>query len=799
MYARLLGNMLGDQFAVVVSVLLTFLLSIGIGTLLAHRLWRYLWLIELSIGACGATLALGSDSLDRWFYATIPLFGQGIGGSLALAIGALSLPAFLIGCSLPLFAGYWSRLSPGRTFSRAYTLYNLGAAVTALGIEFWLLRLSGLRLAVLSIASLNLLVSGILRLRFAAIRDDPPEREAATRFPANHLVALALVSLASAIFQLVMVKLSEFVLGPFHETFALVLAIVFAGLAIGTWVTERLRLGFGVVSLIALVSLALVLATVGPIAHLYAGLYPSATESYLASVLIKLVFVVLVMGLPAAAFGATIPSLMVTEQNVARESGQLLFVSSVANAAGFLTMALFLHRALDYGPLLLLLAAVTFAAYLVYARPFPTGGGMPEGAWSRLGFATLALVFAFAFQKRLWNEELLYLGFTKFSSSERLESSLEAQRTTQRFKGYQDVFSINYIDGRPFFFVNGYISMPLDNPSEHIVGAFSSLFAPRTDKALVLGLGSGATASVVSLLFDDVDAVEINPMVVENLWRMEKWNFGIQKMPHVHISVDDALHYVKYHDKKYSLIVNTVTTPLFFSSSKLYTRDFLESVNQRLEPDGVYMTWLDARVGDGGAEIILDTLASVFKSCTLGSIKGAYHVFLCSQQPVRVYDANRIADNEILHDQFLTRYRIHPKWIAYGLLVDEALELRVDEGGVVNTLDYPALEFEMARARTREFKGFMKRVEEHATLDSQEARLSPVMKWDRVELFVHSMQYMGMSKITRHWGQQSLERGPTGDRYDEIRAWLDSEVEKARSNGKATPADSKRTPPPSRG
>ena len=42
LYARYLGNMVGDQFAVVASVLLTFLLGIGLGTLVGHRLWRFL-------------------------------------------------------------------------------------------------------------------------------------------------------------------------------------------------------------------------------------------------------------------------------------------------------------------------------------------------------------------------------------------------------------------------------------------------------------------------------------------------------------------------------------------------------------------------------------------------------------------------------------------------------------------------------------------------------------------------------------------------------------------------------------
>ncbi len=72
------------------------------------------------------------------------------------------------------------------------------------------------------------------------------------------------------------------------------------------------------------------------------------------------------MGVPALSFGATIPALITTEDNVARESGQLLFVSSLANAAGYLLMVFVLHEHLDYRPILLLVAAVSTLALLLY-------------------------------------------------------------------------------------------------------------------------------------------------------------------------------------------------------------------------------------------------------------------------------------------------------------------------------------------------------------------------------------------------------------------------------------------------
>ncbi len=50
LYTKLLGNLLGNQFTISASVLLTFLLGIGFGTLYAHRFVRWLWAVEASIG-----------------------------------------------------------------------------------------------------------------------------------------------------------------------------------------------------------------------------------------------------------------------------------------------------------------------------------------------------------------------------------------------------------------------------------------------------------------------------------------------------------------------------------------------------------------------------------------------------------------------------------------------------------------------------------------------------------------------------------------------------------------------------
>lgn len=686
LYAKLLGNLLGDRFTISASVLLTFLLGIGLGTLLAHRMLRWLWAIEASIGLYAAAMVFAYDSIDRLIYAWLPGLGTSVWICAAVSVVLLSLPAFLVGCSVPLFAAYLSRLRSERAFSRTYAIYNMGAGLTALAMEFALLRWVGLRNATLSLALLNLVVAvGLLAL----LRGESWAARAAARdwvrFSPRLLTALAIASVGSAIFQLLMIKLAECFMGPFNETLALVLAVVLIGLACGSWLTSRWPIRFESVLLLALGWLVSLMALLPFWVEIYARLYAPAAEQHLTLVLLKLGFMLALMGPPAVGFGATVPALLQVERDVARESGQLLFVSSMANVLGFFLMAFVLHRYLEYGVLLMLVGLLAALAIAIHT-----------GLRARAAQAAIVLfAIGVVLQQASWNEQLLYYGHKEFRTSESYERARNRQFSADGFRGAQDLFAIIKRDGRPFFFINGYISITLTAASEKVVGAISSAFSPRTDQALVFGVGSGATAGTVGLLFDRVDAVEINGTVLANLHRMAEYNLDLVNQPNVNLIHDDGIHYIKTTDKRYSLILNTVTSPLYFSSSKLYTQDFFELVKRRLEPDGVYTTWIDQDIGDHGVDIILNTLDTTFEHCWLTFVKSSYYLMVCSDEEPGLHQLESVLANETLQHYMANHYAISLDSMPYGVLSTSARNL-VSGPTPINRLDHPVLEHHMA-------------------------------------------------------------------------------------------------------
>ncbi len=766
LYGRIFGNMVGDQFIVSAAVLMTFLLGIGMGSITAHRLWRWLWLIEGGIGLYGVLIAFNQPWLDSVIYSGAGFFEDHLVGSVWVCVFLLITPAFLIGCSVPLFAGYFNRFSQGddASFSWVYMVYNLGAALTALLIEFFFIRALGIQGTVFLFASANVLVAVLLRIYFyseSSIEESVNKKDSLKALlmsiPKSSLLALCLASIASAIFQLFMLKYSELIFGPFRESFALVLSLILLGITLGSWLVKRFELSFEHLMWWNLCGLLWLMLVGGGATYIYASLYPLTDESFWAMIILKWSMLVVLMFVPAITFGATIPALLSHNEEVSRESGALLFISALANVAGFLLMVFLLHRYLDYGVQLLIVGLISGAALFVcFAKNI-----------RNIIILSLLLIGIGGAYAQKWDEDLLYLSYTNFKDVDDLVDARENVSFPDRYKGYQDVFSINWMDGDPYFFINGYISIPLNNPSEKEVGAISSLFSPRLDDALVLGLGSGATASTVGLFFDKTDVVEINPVVRENLFRMKPWHFSIEHNPNMNIIVDDAIHYTKATDKTYSLILNTVTTPLYFSSSKLYTTDFFRNIKGRLNDDGVYVTWMDSRIGDEGADIILRSLKKSFKHCAISYIKGAYFLLIASDKPLVMQQQKAVTENKILKKNLMDKHRIMSEWLPYHLMNTDVFALIGNQQGDVNTADYPALEFEMSRLQSNDgVPEFKSRLRASFDINQVKKAMMFVPNIFPADYLAQVEERLGDSSITRRW-QKLLQPDKLGDKPEQ--------------------------------
>ena len=124
LYVRALTAILGDMFYVHAALLSTFLIGIGLGSKLAHRWVRWLWIFAIVTGL----YALALPAVIGWV--SQQQLMAAITASPALTIICtivfMAIPSLLIGFSIPLFSAYIKSISPDHlAFQGIYKIYNI--------------------------------------------------------------------------------------------------------------------------------------------------------------------------------------------------------------------------------------------------------------------------------------------------------------------------------------------------------------------------------------------------------------------------------------------------------------------------------------------------------------------------------------------------------------------------------------------------------------------------------------------------------------------------------------------------
>lgn len=709
LYVRALTAILGDMFYVHAALLSTFLVGIGLGARLAHRWLRWLWVFETLIGL----YALGLPIASKWFSQQLimaPITSSALLTILA-TIGFISVPSLLIGFSIPLFSAYIKNCLPARlSFQNIYKFYNLGAFLSILGVELVLIRHFGISLSLTIVGAINLFNGVTLLLMRLAPAKPPVEKP--RKFPRHIIVALAMASLCSAVFQMFFLKLSYLVFHPHRENFAISLSITMLGLFIGTWLVSKVRLRFETFLVLAAILIGLIYVNYLPILKLFEATVAWARSSELLILAHKFTFGCLFALGPMILFGALIPALMRTESEVASESGYLLWVSSLANATGYLVYVLIGHPFLTNGTILALIVGIMLVASLLAAG---FRWSKVQGAFA-MGGIVLVVLLIFHWQERNfylahWVNELTPEDeVTIFKSGAESATLVRAQRifkskaeTESMLRNQQD----EYVWEDVWISYNGHPSITVQrnrvvNFAEIVVGIIPALSAPRLDRALIIGLGTGVTAGATSRVFKATDVVEINKAFYKMMPFLSNVNLDIERNPSATLHLSDGRAFLVGKDQTYDTIINTVSAPTYFSASKIYTIDFYKRVKKSLKPDGVFSTWISADdMSREGTLTILSALQHSFDYCELRLLRGYYYLLTCSNQPIR----SKRRFSELTHDgNDLARLL---QLGLPGLDLDEFFEdIRLSENifdhftpevPQENTDDHPVLEFMVVR------------------------------------------------------------------------------------------------------
>ena len=637
LWLRLLGLVFGVTIHAATTVLASFMGGLAIGSLIAGRLaprvrhpLRWFGVAEMLIGAAALATQPALRAVTDLYVSLYPSLAGAPGAVTGLRfIGAsvvLLVPTALMGASMPLVLQSALARDPriGSRFAVLYASNTAGAIVGTLLVGFVLIERLGIGTSFQLAAAGNVLVgatavalSMVRRLTPVSTPEDAgvppkssPKREHRMRparlAPADKriLLVFGISGFAALAFEVVWFRLLVLFVPATTYAFSTMLAAVLFGIAAGSALVaplmRRMRsdgqtlayveLAIGIVAMLSLVLLA----------QTYRG---AALRGTVSAALLTIAPATILMGL---AFPVGVRLLTRDGEGGPEDASArvaILYAVNVGAAIAGATIAGFV----------LIPRIGTIPTLVVVAALHVLAGLLLLDLRSRRGLVTAALtVSSFALVAwRLPDPVTTVIG-RRYPAGERV---------WWREEGAQSTVSVHVrpASSRMVMYLDG---LHQANDSHDMVrthreiGLLPMALHPNPRRALVIGLGAGATAGAVSRHEgSDITVVELSPSVVRAAANFAHINNDVTTRPGVRILVNDARNHLLVTNDKYDVITADIIQPVHAGAGNLYSREYFTLVRDALEENGLALQWVGHREATQ-YRMIVRTFMDVFPHTT---------------------------------------------------------------------------------------------------------------------------------------------------------------------------------------
>jgi spermidine synthase len=625
-WTRVLRLVFGTTTLAISTILVAYMSGLGLGGFLGGRfstrvrdgVRAYGW-IEIAVG----TYALAVPAI----FAVFPALGRTWLGELtfwpaalvrfALSLAVLIVPTIGMGMTLPFLTRALVRdpSAAGRGIALLYGVNTLGAVCGVFASTFALLPWLGVRGSSYFGAALYLAVGGLaLALARRSPELEAARAEASASAPAGTLarwnpalLAYGTVGFTSLVYEVSWTRALSMVMGSSIYAFACMLAAFLLGIGVGSLVArpfaDRLRrplavyaAGIALLGVLSLGSLSLLPLLPGA----FMVLVRSFGGSALLLLLSQISVAIAVMFLPALVLGALFPLLARAQsevQGAAPAVGDVYFVNTLGSSAGAFLAGFVLLPTLGLRGTVALAIAVNLAA----AAAVLAWRGH-ERTPLRVGLAALpaALALLVALRPPAFDTTPLASGgyvashiFNEAPDPGLLEGMSPEQVVYYR-DGLSASVSVHKLRGDWILHLNGKAdaSTSSDMATQVLVAQAAMLFGKPPRKVLVIGWASGVTVGSASRhALERLDAVELEPAMLEASHFFEHVNARPLENPEVHVVLDDGRNYVENTREKYDVIISEPSNPFLTGVANLFTRQYFRAARAALEPDGRFIAW----------------------------------------------------------------------------------------------------------------------------------------------------------------------------------------------------------------
>jgi spermidine synthase len=666
LWLRTLGWVFGVTVYAASAVWAMFMAGLALGSgaagIVADRVrnpLRWFGLTEVLIGVTAFLTPTALARLQQIYVSAYPSLSHSPAGltaaHLAMAFAVLIVPTSLMGATLPLLmkASAFKVSALGRQVGLLYGSNAAGAIVGTIAAGLYLIPQRGIHNTFLLAAGTNAVVGFCaiaLSMRtgrllatsslpaIESLAGAPAADEYLTARRARIVLGVFAVSGAvSLALEVVWFRVLTLFLRPTVYGFAVMLAMILAGISIGSFLVtpllnRRLRwmavlagleLAIGIGIVLSLRPLVYLPALSDWLTPLLAPFMPDYLGYPITGALLAIFPVALLLGVAfpiglrawAAARGQ--------DEHTASRIG-LFYSLNVAGAiVGSLVAGFVMLPRLGSGVSLVLLGALSFATGLALLAA--SGLSRP---WRMAGALLASAVFAAA----IWLSPDPFVQF--------VEQRYPGQRIVWQEEGVDATVVVHENQRREYTLtINGNHQASTDESTAYVhrrIGHLPMAIHPSARTALVIGLGGGATAGAVAVHDGiDVDVVELAGAVVRGARFLESINYNVLSRPNVHLRVDDGRNYLMLTPRRYDVITADVIHPIFAGSGNLYSVEYFRLMRRVLNPGGLVLQWV------AGTEAEYKTIARTFLSVFPGTTAWvAGGLLVGSVEPLRLRRAD---------------------------------------------------------------------------------------------------------------------------------------------------------------
>ncbi|MBI3313638.1 MAG: fused MFS/spermidine synthase [Candidatus Omnitrophica bacterium] len=576
-----------------------------------------------------------------------------------ISFGFLFFPTFLMGGTLPVISKFFiqQKKDIARSIGLLYALNTFGAVLGVFLCGFFLLYLLGVRETVFLTAGFNFFIFiscyayaekysklPALQAKTAVETKQAPKKDDTTTSYKTHylprgpisflfLIMFAISGGISMVYEVAWTRVLAIVLGSSVYAFSVMLVTFLLGLALGSYLfsilSRKIKIDLSAFAILEMLAASFVFLGMGELDDMpyhFVRIFSLSGGSVWLLEFGKFLLCAIIMFPPTLCLGALFACFVHVYQHsesIGRELGVVYFSNTMGTILGSALTGFLIIPAIGIQTTLMIAAIVNAAigvtAFLFWLRDFE---------WKRLMFTAgaFALVLASGFTVEAWDRSVLTSGTAikpKLIEGMSYKDFLNTLREKQNLfykEGTSATVSIDRVRDNISLSVNGKVDASVeDSFTQFFLGHLPMLLHPDPKKVLVIGLGSGSTAAAIaSYPVESIDAVELEPAVVEGARYFSKLNRNVLDDPRLKMFINDGRNVLLVRPDQYDVIVSEPSNPWMAGVANLFSLEHYQVMSRRLKPGGIVCQWLHAySMSPDDLRMIIRTFGEVFKDVEL--------------------------------------------------------------------------------------------------------------------------------------------------------------------------------------